>query len=60
MRQKALDGCAGHLVGRWCVVKERVLFNAGDRGFLRADRIVLEPDGLAYVVTRFLGTVIDG
>ena len=40
-------------------MKERVLFNAGDRGFLRVDRIVLEPDGLAYVVTWFLGTVVD-
>jgi hypothetical protein len=41
-------------------VKERILFNAGDRGFLRVDRIVLELDGLAYVVTRFLGTVGNG
>jgi len=41
-------------------VKERVLCNPGDRGFLRADRIVVEPDGLVYVLTRFLGTVVDG
>ena len=41
-------------------MKERVLFNAGDRGFLHADRIVLELDGLAYVVTWFLVTVVDG
>ena len=41
-------------------MRERVLFNAGDRSFLRADRIVLEPDGLTYVVTWFLGTMVDG
>jgi hypothetical protein len=42
------------------IVEENVALNPGDIGFLRANRVVLEPDGIAHLVKQFLGTVFHG
>jgi hypothetical protein len=60
VRQKRRDFCAGHLVGMSFVVEEDVTLNPSDIGFLRANRVVLEPDGIAHLVKQFLGTVFHG
>jgi hypothetical protein len=41
------------------VVEENRPFNPGDRGFLSANRVVREPDGIAHVVEKFLGAVFQ-
>jgi hypothetical protein len=41
-------------------VEENVTLNPGDIGFLRANRVVLEPDGIAHLVKQFLRTVCHG
>ena len=39
------------------VVEEHILCNLGDKGFLRAHRLVFEPDGIAYMVETCLGAM---
>ena len=58
--QKRLDFCARHLVGMAWVMEEHVTCHPGDLGFLRTNRGVLEPDGIAHVVKKLLGTGLHG
>lgn len=41
-------------------MEENVTPNLGDIGFLRAYRVVLEPDRIAHVVEKLFGTLFHG
>jgi hypothetical protein len=60
MRQKGPDVCASHILGMAFVVEANIPFDPGDRRLLRMKGIVLESDGIAYVVEPFLGTWFHG
>jgi hypothetical protein len=60
VRQKRRDFCAGHLIGMSFVVEENIKLNSSDIGFLRAHRVVREPDGIAHPVKPCLGAVFHG
>ena len=59
VRQKGLEGCASQLARMSFVMEENITFNPGDRGFLRVNRVVREPDGLAHVVEKCFETVFQ-
>jgi hypothetical protein len=56
--QKCRDFWANHLVEMSFVVEENVTLKPSDLRFLRANRVLLEPDGIAHLVKQFRATVL--